>query len=134
MHRLRTTHLVVGLLGLAVFLLTGQYMHWFQGHLQGMADGPRLMHRSVHIYVLWSSLLNVVLGCYLTPLRHALWRVVQWMAGCAVLTGPLLLTVSFFIESHDPLLVRPIARMAIYLALAGGVLHALSSLCSRRDD
>jgi hypothetical protein len=131
MHRIRTIHLIIGVLGLASFILTGQYMHWFHGHLREMADGPRLLYRSAHIYLLWSSLLNLLLGCYLSPLRNGSFRGAQLIAGLAILLGPLLLTASFFIESNNPGLARPIARLAIYLALAGGGLHAMSALGSR---
>lgn len=131
MNRLRTIHLVIGTLGFITFVLTGQYMHLVHGHLREMADGPRLLYRSSHIYLLWSSLLNVLLGCYLNPLRSGVLRAAQSIAGITILLGPFLLTTSFFVESNNPGLARPIARLAIYLALAGCVLHAMSSLWSR---
>ncbi len=130
MNRFRTLHLVIGALGFAAFVLTGQYMHWVHGHLHGMADGPRLLYRTSHIYLLWSSLLNVLLGCYLNPFRNRSLRLVQSIAGLAILVGPFLLATSFFVESNNPSLARPITRLAIYLALAGGVLHALATLWS----
>jgi len=131
MNRLRTIHLVIGTLGFITFVLTGQYMHLVHGHLREMADGPRLLYRSSHIYLLWSSLLNVLLGCYLNPLRNRSLGVAQSIAGLAILIGPFLLTTSFFVESNNPSLARPVAWLAIYLALAGCVLHAMSSLWSR---
>jgi len=102
MNRLRTVHLVIGTLGFLTFVLTGQYMHWAHDHLHGMADGPRLLYRSSHIYLLWSSLLNVLLGCYLNPLRNGFLRAGQSIAGLAIIAGPFLLVTSFFAESNSP--------------------------------
>lgn len=128
---LRKLHLALGLAGVLTFVLTGQYMHWNHAHLQGMPDGPRLLFRSSHIYLLWASLLNLALGCHLQRLPGGLARGVQG-AGCvAVLLGPLLMCWSFFFESHHADLARPVARWAIYLALGGMALHVLASLLKK---
>jgi hypothetical protein len=131
MHRLRTLHLSVGTLGVVAFLLTGQYMHWAHSHLQGMPDGPRLFYRSSHIYLLLSSLLNVLLGCYLVRPQRRLLHRAQTVASLAILMGPLLLCASFFFELHNPALLRPMGRMAIFLAFGGVLAHAATTLVSR---
>ena len=61
---LRRIHLVVGLAGVVLFLGTGQYMDRVHDHLRGMEDVRRMLFRSAHIYLLWSSLLNLALGLY----------------------------------------------------------------------
>ena len=55
---LRSLHLVAGILGLLLFVLQGQYMDHVHDHLAGMEDGPRMMFRSSHIYLLLASLLR----------------------------------------------------------------------------
>lgn len=125
---LRKLHLTIGLIGVLVFLLTGQYMHWAQEHLHGMPDGPRLVFRSSHIYLLFASLLNVALGCYLQRLSGSVAKGAQWAGSTAVLLGPLMLSWSFFFERYNVALSRPVGRLAIYLALGGMVLHLLVSL------
>ena len=64
-------HLVFGVLVIIVFVLTGQYMDRYHEHLRGMADGPRMLFRSRHIFILLSGLLHLGLGAYwrnrLTP-------------------------------------------------------------------
>src|SRR5438552_3595626 len=124
MHRLRTIHLSIGGLAVVAFLLTGQYMQWVHNHLQGMPDGPRLFYRSSHIYLLWSSLLNVLLGCYLTRPQQRFLRHAQTVASVAVLVGPFLLCTSFFVELHNPALLRPVGQLAIFLAFGGVLAHA----------
>lgn len=119
MVRLRALHLVVGVAGFIAFLLTGQYMRWVHAGLDGMADGPRLFFRSAHIFLLWSSLLNIVLGCYLTPVASVVARRVQRASSLLILIGPLLLGVSFFFESYTPALTRPVSNLAHFLTLGG---------------
>jgi hypothetical protein len=129
---IRCAHLVIGTLGLAAFLLSGQYMHWFLGHLQGMPDAPRLLYRTSHIYLLWSSLLNLLLGCYMVHAPRRIQRFAQSVASLALLVGPVLLAASFFIESPSsgPQRERPLAHIAIYLATAGVLVHAASHAAS----
>ncbi|PYS73641.1 MAG: hypothetical protein DMF69_04235 [Acidobacteria bacterium] len=57
-------HLIFGLLLVIAFLLTGQYMDRFLQHLQSMPDGPRMLYRSRHIYILLSGLINLGIGAY----------------------------------------------------------------------
>jgi hypothetical protein len=56
---MKRVHLICGIAAVFVFLLTGQYMAIYQGHLQGMADLPRMLFRSRHIYILFTGLLNL---------------------------------------------------------------------------
>jgi hypothetical protein len=131
MPRLRTIHLSIGALAVVAFLLTGQYMHSVHDHLQGMPDGPRLFYRSSHIYLLWSSLLNMSLGCYLIRPQQRLLRHAQSVASLAILLGPFLLCTSFFVELHNPGLLRPAGQLAIFLAFGGVLAHAAIAMVSR---
>jgi hypothetical protein len=121
--RFRTLHLVVGTIALVVFLATGQYMHWWHGHLRGMENGPRLLFRSAHIYLLWSGLLNTVLGLYLQVSGVRWCRFLQRLGSVAILMGPPLLVASFLAEPWLTGLVRPYARPAIYVAFGGVLAH-----------
>jgi hypothetical protein len=127
-NRLRHTHFIVGTIALIMFLLTGQYMHWWHGHLQGMNDTPRLLFRSAHIYLLWAGLLNVVLGLYLQPCEVRWCRVLQQLGSVAILLSPVLLLSAFFIEPWLAQLVRPYARPAIYIAFGGTLAHIVATI------
>ena len=106
-------------------------MHLAHDYLRGMADGPRLLYRSSHIYLLWSSLLNLLLGCYFIRRTRGVAAYVQMFASVAVLSGPILLAFSFLAESNAVDLSRPVARVAILLATVGVVVHALTTWLSR---
>ena len=133
MNSLRGVHLVAGLLGLIAFVLTGQYMELAFSHLNGMPDAPRLMFRSAHIYTLYGALLNLVLGSYFRPLLGRTARRMQMIGSLAVLIVPVLLLVSFFVESHNNPLSRPVAVIGIYLSLAGCGLHWFASIASHKE-
>jgi hypothetical protein len=116
---LQRIHLWLGLVTLFIFLLTGQFMDKYLGHLAGMADGPRMVYRSSHIYLLWSGLLNVSFGMYPIGLEHG-WRCYLKRLGSVVLLAtPPLMLISFF---QEPLLrdfQRPYSRAGNYLAVFG---------------
>ncbi len=123
---MRRLHLVVGLVGVVAFLLTGQYMDRAHDHLHGMDPTPRLLFRSTHIYLLLASLINFALGLYLSPTSG--WRVWLRHAGSLlVLIAPPLLLIGFFVEPWLTELARPFSRPALYGALAGMILHAVSA-------
>lgn len=131
MPRWKHVHLIVGVIGLFLFLLSGQYMHFAHSHLDGMPPAPRLLYRSAHIYLLWSSLLNFLLGCYLEETRSsgALW--IQKIGSTLILISPFLLCLAFFYEPSMKELARPFSRTAIYLSALGVVMHGFTSLRAR---
>jgi len=119
----RRVHLVLGVVGVLAFLATGQYMDHRWAHLRGMADAPRLLFRSAHIYLLLSSLLNLVLGIYYRPGRSAVRRGFQGIGSVMVAIGPPLFVAAFLREPWLQDLERPFARWGIYAAFAGVLLH-----------
>ncbi len=128
MKSLRSFHFFVGVAGVFIFLLTGQFMHFVHHHLYGMEPGPRMLFRSAHIYLLWSSLLNLLLGCYMVRVHERKYKHAQTMASLAILMGPVLLCLAFFYEPHLDNFSRPFARSAVYAAFLGSIVHALTSL------
>jgi hypothetical protein len=119
-------HLWLGISTLLVFLLTGQFMDKVLGHLVGMADGPRMLYRSAHIYLLWSGLLNVSFGLY--PIRFGRgWGCgVKRLGSVFIFATPPLLLMSFFLEPHLNDFERPYSRAANYLAVVGVLMHLLA--------
>ena len=125
---LRKVHLWAGLGTIVVFLWTGQYMHWGHDPLIGMPAAPRMMFRSAHIYLLWSGLLNTMLGLYVR-LSDRLWaKGLQVIGSLAILMGPVLFVAAFLTEPWMTELVRPYARPAIYIAFGGTLLHLAAGL------
>ena len=121
---MRRLHLVVGLVGVIGFLLTGQYMDRVHDHLRGMDDARRLLFRSTHLYLLFGSLLNLALGLYLSPTTGWRWSV-RTVGSLLVLSTPIFAAIGFFTEPWLSDLDRPYTRPAAYGALAGMVLHLI---------
>lgn len=130
----RRAHLLAGFTFLVGFVLTGQYMHRVHAHLQGMPDGPRLLYRSAHIYLLFSALLNLLLGAYVQLAVDRLRRALQLAGSIALMATPVLFTLAFFREPTLTGLMRPWARPAIYLSLAAVLMHVAAVVLGRAPD
>ena len=120
---MRRAHLLLGALFLVAFVLTGQYMHRVHNHLEGMADGPRLLYRTRHIFILLTALLHLCLGAYLrvSPER---WRKALQAAGSLLVTvAGVLFLIAFFQEPNLQGLETPFSHDAAYAILVGVILH-----------
>ena len=123
---MRRLHLWIGRVGLVAFILTGQYMDRWLGHLAGVADLPRMLYRSAHIYLLLGSLLNMVLGLYQVEAEDG-WR--RWLsrAGSMLIAiAPVLFLIAFTREPLRNDFNRPFASPGIYACAAGVVMLAIS--------
>ena len=124
-------HLLIGLISLAAFLASGQYMDLCYDHLRGLDDATRMLFRSTHIYLLFTALLNLVLGVYL-PAASPGWRCwLQRTGSLFLLAAPLLLGVAFLTEPWLTGLERPYTQPAVIGCLVGVLLHVLSRIPRR---
>jgi hypothetical protein len=121
-------HHALGLAGLLMFLGTGLYMDVSLDHLQGMADAPRVLYRSGHIYILLCSLMHLLLGAYVTPRESAPGRGAQYVSTAALAAALALFVYGFWIETPQAQIERPMTRAALELSLAGTLLHCLAAL------
>lgn len=123
---MRKFHLWFGAAVVVAFLLTGQYMDRLHNHLEGMADGPRLLYRTRHIFILLSGLLHLGLGAYFARGAGPARRVLQ-LAGTALITAASVLFVAaFFYEPGLRDLDTPLSHWGAYAIAAGTLLHVLS--------
>ena len=123
---MRKFHLAFGALIVIAFLLTGQFMDKYHGHLEGVPDGPRLLYRTRHIFILLAGLLHLGLGAYFTR-RLGLWRRVLQFAGSGLIAVASLLFVgAFFYEPGLRDLHTPLSHWGAYAIDAGTLLHVLS--------
>jgi hypothetical protein len=119
-------HLIAGLLLAIIFLLTGQYMDRFHSHLQGMADGPRMLYRSRHIYILLSALLHLGIGTYFKYQLETWRRILQLVGSLLISVASVLFIIAFFYEPTLTNLYTPVSRKGIFISVAGVLLHLLS--------
>ena len=128
---LRRLHLTVGIVGILAFLGTGQFMDRRLDHLVGMADAPRALYRSAHIYILFSALLNFLLGVYLRPARPRIARLAQYLGSAFLVLSLALLLYGFFVETPLAMIERPRIRIGIVWSLWGALLHGGAGLLNR---
>ena len=123
---MRRIHLWIGLAGVVAFILTGQYMAHRLNHMAGVADLPRMLYRSAHIYLLLGSLLNLVLGLYLTEAPAGWRRWLRRIGSVPILLAPVFFIVAFFREPQIADFSRPFAAPGLQGVLLGAMLHAIS--------
>src|SRR5262245_59561731 len=126
-------HLIFGLLVVIVFLLTGQYMDRFHNHLEGMADGPRMLYRTRHIFILMSGLLHLGIGSYFRYRLHPWLRIVQLIGSVLVTIASVLFTVAFFYEPKLQGLSVPLSLKGMILIAVGALLHVFSGVKEPRQ-
>jgi hypothetical protein len=106
-------------------------MGMFLNGLSDMPDGPRLLYRTSHLYLMWSSLVNLLVGFYFVAAASKGARIAQALASTLLLLGPPLMLAGFFLESPANDLDRMFCGWGNYFALAGVILHIGSSLANR---
>lgn len=120
-------HIIFGLIVFVVFLLTGQYMDRYHQHLMNMPDGPRMLYRSRHIFILMSGLLHVGIGSYF-KYRLQTWRRVLQIIGSLLITmATVVFTIAFFYEPGLPELQNPLSLLAAISIAVGVLLHLISA-------
>jgi len=120
-------HQIFGITLAVVFLLTGQFMHFYRNHLHDMADGMRLLYRSRHIYILFAALLNLGIGAYFVS-RVNRWRWgLQLLGSGLIVVASLLFVVAFFYEPNLANLEIPYSRWGVFAIAAGALLHFVSA-------
>jgi hypothetical protein len=128
LKKMKPLHLIFGLLVLVVFLLTGQYMSHYYNHLVGMSDGPRLLYRTRHIFILLAGLLNLGIGIYFSY-RRQLWRkALQLFGSILIMLASLLFIAGFFYEPKLADLYTPLSHWGTYTIVAGTLFHLISGV------
>lgn len=128
---MKKAHLIFGVLIVGAFLLTGQYMDKFYNHMHGVADGPRLLYRTRHIFILLAGLLNLGIGAYFTYRIERLQRTLQLLGSLLIFTASILFLIAFFYEPHLADLKTPLSHWGTYTIATGVLLHVLSGVSPR---
>jgi len=131
---MRRFHLIFGLTVLVLFLLTGQYMHRVHNHLMYMPDGPRILYRTRHIFILMSGLLHVGIGTYFSYRPGNLRRILQTTGSILITVATVLFTIAFFFEPHLEELHTPLSLAGTITIAVGTLFHLFSAVGKRSDS
>lgn len=121
-------HLIFGVVILLAFLLTGQYMDRVHEHLRNMPDGPRMLYRTRHIFILFSGLLHLGIGTYFRSRGDTTRRLLQVLGSVLVTIASVLFIIAFFYEPHLTQLYAPLSKAGVIMIAVGALLHALSGV------
>ncbi len=124
----RSVHLLLGGLGLLLFVLTGQYMQHV-ANVPELSDTARLQYRSLHLYILGAAAANVCIGAYMNP-AHTLGKL-RGLASAGLVLALLMLSVSFFVEAPAGAMDRPIAVYGLYLLFGAPVVLIIAEIGKR---
>jgi len=95
---MRRIHLIIALLGVVAFLLTGQLMKHHNPAMPLLTPDVRMMYVSRHIYLLGAALVNVVLGLYLREEPQGWRKVLQRIGSLLILFSAVSLLMAFIAE------------------------------------
>ena len=119
-------HLIFGIILFVVFLITGRFMRMDFPDKDIIPQELRLLMRSRHIYILFSSLIHILLGLYL-QMHENVWRKYLQIFGSALLfSASALLVWAFVFETYTAKHFSDISRYGLYASLAGTIFHLLS--------
>lgn len=121
----KVVHLTAGLGTVAIFLGTGLYMRMNFPQLYEADEAIRYLFRANHVYILFSGLLNVLLGLYVSFSEHR-WRQIAQKSGSFLV----LLSIPFFlwafvVEPPAASSYRPLTLIGAVLAIIGVMLHLI---------
>lgn len=132
---MRRVHLIIGVLGVIAFLLTGQAMKHHHPRMDQVPAEVRLMFLSRHIYLLGASLVNVALGLYLHMHPRRWRRVLQGIGSLLIVLAPVSLLMAFLSEPGLGIAGRSWRSYFALLGLFAGVMtHIVASAGASRID
>lgn len=102
-------------------------------HNRLLPDGPRLLYRSRHIYILFSAFINLCLGIYLSGRTPGWRRALQIVGSVLILLAPALLLVGFFYEPARGPNHTVLAPLGIFATSAGMLLHLFSGMRGQEE-
>ena len=120
----KRTQLILGIVLLVVFVLTGQYMEYV--HNRQLPDGQRILYRSRHIYLLLNALINISLGLYARYAVSGWRRSLQIIGSVLIMLAPGFLLAGFFYEPPRGADQTKIAPYGIFATAIGMLFHLIS--------
>lgn len=120
-------HLFFGIIVFIIFLVTGKFMRVDFPDKELIPQDFRLLMRSRHIYILFSSFLHILLGVYWQMERQLRRKILQFFGSTLLIAGSGLLVWAFVYETYRTQHFSEASRWGIYLSLGGTMLHLIGA-------
>jgi hypothetical protein len=128
-HKLVTyAHLIFGIALFIAFAVTGKFMRVDFPDKDLIPQDLRLLMRSRHIYILFSSLIHLMLGVYIQMESDKRLRSLQYAGSFILAVSSGLLLWGWWVETYQLQHFSDISRQGIYASLAGVGLHLIAGL------
>ncbi|MFN2501169.1 MAG: hypothetical protein ABR530_04065 [Pyrinomonadaceae bacterium] len=121
-------HLIFGVVVFFVFTTTGTYMRADFPDKDAIPQDLRILMRSRHIYILFSSLIHLGLGVYLQMRPRLPQRIFQYIGSSLLTIASGFLLWGFIIETYQLQHFSDISREGIYLSFAGILAHVVGGV------
>jgi hypothetical protein len=116
---LGTTHRLLGLAAVALFLVTGLIMRRQHLELLTVGSGLRMLFRSRHVYLLFSGLVNLAVGLRFALPSSGRGSRIALVGSILTLLSPLLLAAAFFSEPMASGRAGPVSALGVFVAFLG---------------
>jgi len=130
--RMKWFHLAIGIILFIAFCVTGRMMRLDFPDKEMMPQDLRILVRSRHIYILFNSLIWLLLGVYFRFSSRMWQRVLQVVGSVTLLLAGAHLLWGWYLESYEIGHFTDVSRWGIYLSLAGVGFHLLGGI-GRQD-
>lgn len=121
-------HLIFGILLFIAFAVTGKFMRWDFPDKEIIPQDLRILMRSRHIYILFSSLIHLLLGVYLQISTKTWQKSLQIFGSTLLIVASGLLIWGFIYDTYYTKTFSDVARFGIYLSLGGVAFHLIGGL------
>ena len=123
-------HLAIGIVLFAAFCVTGRMMRVDFPDKDLISPDLRLLMRSRHIYILFNSLIWLILGVYFRSNGRTLQRALQYTGSIFLFIAAGFLLSGWYLETYQLAHFSDISREGIYLSLAGVGFHLIGGIGS----
>jgi len=130
---IRRAHLIVGVLGVITFVITGQVMARHVPDVHRLSAEVRLMYVSRHIYLLGAALVNLVLGLYLQLNPRGWRRMLQQIGSVLIFLSVVSLLMVFTAEPSLGIAGRSWRSFFGVIALFAGVVAHFAGTITRKN-
>ena len=131
LRHLKRLHLIVGVIFLVVFWLTGAFLKFVVWDTMADDDLLRVAFRTSHVYILMAALINIATSTNLLATSTKQSHVLQCLGSLFLMVAPLILTYAFFVESKLEVEVSGFTFLAIVGLAVGVILHAVSAYMNK---
>lgn len=128
---MKRLHLIFGILLFIAFAVTGRFMRWDFPDKEIIPQDLRILMRSRHIYILFSSLIHLLLGVYLQISTKTWQKALQIFGSTLLIIASGLLIWGFIYDTYYAKTFSDVARFGIYLSLGGVAFHLIGGFNGR---